>query len=976
MASNTEEKVVKIIADGKQAEASINQITKAVAALNRERNKEQTGSKKYTDLTNDLKKLNTQLGNTKNEVRNLESASSKFWSNFKSMALGSIAGNAALAGFQSIISGIKSLVSTQADLSDEYANIRKVTGLTMEGVKALDKQLGSIDTRTSRKELRELAVEAGKLGIDGKDAIAKFVKEADQIKVALGEDLGPEAITQIGRLSKIFKVSMLEIGSGINEIGAQSAATEAFQVDFLNRLAGTGPTAKLAAGDLLGYSATLENMGQTAEVSGTALSKFFIDFIKNVEKFGGIAGMKKGAITEIFNSKGTNAAFMAFLENLKKTKGGTVDLARALDGMGIDGARSAGVFLALANNNEEVAKQQAIANKAIADGTSLTNEFNIKNDAFAAKLEKLGKVISGKIINSGLSKMVNNIVNSFVDLTSEADAANKEFERMIMNEMQLQANMNVDLEVLKDKNLSDAARRDLLKEVNSLYGDYLPFLLTEKSSIEDINRAQQEANASFEKSIFLKTYNKELEDAQNKLLAAQRAVSAREVANKRNDQASKLESDDEKLKKLKLNKTLINIDYQNTQQAIDNAKDELKQIEEIYEDMSKSKFNKSVSDLINEKIVGSSSSGFNSSSSDASDPKAQAAKLKAQKAAKKQADSEFKSDLKDSQAASEIELQNALSIYSDWVQTVAADTSNATKEMTDAEIEQSYQAIQQKIEMEKEAAQKIKDLKKQAQQEVYQLTWQLIGAERNRRYTLLQNDLETERTAKLSNGKLTEEQRSAINEEYDKKRKVLLIKQAREEKQLAIFKIAIETGAAAVKALATDPTGILSAWVIAQGALQAGIVAAQPVPQMKRGGVTGAEDGKTYYPENIMDISRGGVAGRTSLALIAEDNKPELIVPNWLFENPRMANTMGALQSMIQSGSINQYASGGATGASVPKITQSNDEMRTMVLMLSSSISTLNNTLQNGIVAQTKFVQQDYDKFLNRIDSVKEISKL
>lgn len=415
MANTTNHKTnIEIVADGKQVNATLNQMAAAVRVLEKELKKLPKDSKEFADKAEELSKVKTEYKNITGEVINLNTASKKTWDTIKQGMLGVLGGNLLTSVIQGIGGFFKSMITYQADLSDEYANIRKVTNLTNDEIEKLDKKFKGINTRTPRKELRELAVEAGKLGIEGVENIARFVQEADQIKVALGEDLGPEAITQIGRLSNIFKVSMLEIGSAINDIGAKSAATESYQVDFLNRLAGTGPTAELAAFELLGYSATLENAGQTAEVSGTAISKFMIDFIKDVEKFGKIAGMQEGALTKIFDEQGTNAAFLTFLKNLKEGKSNTTEFAKSLDEMGIDGARSVGVFLALANNIDEVNKQQEIAFEAISKGTSLTDEFNIKNETFGAQLEKLGKRISNFVKTNPLTTFFTNLLKIMV----------------------------------------------------------------------------------------------------------------------------------------------------------------------------------------------------------------------------------------------------------------------------------------------------------------------------------------------------------------------------------------------------------------------------------------------------------------------------------------------------------------------------------------------------------------------------------
>lgn len=360
------------------------------------------------------KELETQRG----KVGLLSQAWKSFWQEAKTVAVGVIVGNTLQTALQTVLSYVGGIVTGSAKIADELSDIEKTTGLTKDQVLEVNKELSKIDTRTSASGLRQLAEEAGKLGKDSVEDIVKFVKEADQIKVALGEDLGEDAIISIGKLAKIFKTEMLNIGSAINEIGANSEASERFAVDFLNRLAGTGPAVKISASDLLGYGAALEIAGQTAEVSGTALSNFFIDFVRDSEKFGKAAGFAQGELTKLINEKGTNAGFIEFLTRLKQANPDADQFLRRMQELGIDGSRGANVMLALSNNIGEVRKQQVIANDAMAAGTSLTEEFTKKNNNAAAELDKLKKNFASLFASSTVREggeavihMLNNLVN-------------------------------------------------------------------------------------------------------------------------------------------------------------------------------------------------------------------------------------------------------------------------------------------------------------------------------------------------------------------------------------------------------------------------------------------------------------------------------------------------------------------------------------------------------------------------------------
>ena len=118
-----------------------------------------------------------------------------------------------------------------------------------------------MDTRTPRLELNGWAAEAGKLGITGKQNILDFAEAANTIRVALGEDLGEDAILNIGKLANMFgeversgiKNAMLAVGSAVNQVGQSSMASEKYLVEFTARMAGTANQAGMSISEILGY---------------------------------------------------------------------------------------------------------------------------------------------------------------------------------------------------------------------------------------------------------------------------------------------------------------------------------------------------------------------------------------------------------------------------------------------------------------------------------------------------------------------------------------------------------------------------------------------------------------------------------------------------------------------------------------------------------------------------------------------------
>ncbi len=306
-----------------------------------------------------------------------------------------------IAGITGLSFTLRKLSEDVAKMDDVYSDVMKTTGMTRDEVLDLNDVFKKMDTRTARDELNLLARDAGKLGLESKKDILDFVEGGNQINVALGEDLGEGAIKNIGKMTDVYakstkelealdlKGKMLAIGSAINELGASSTASEAYMVSFTQRLGGVAAQAGISIQDILGYASALDQSGQAVEMSATAMQKFIMKLMEDPAKFAKLAGLEVKAFNELLQQD-TNAAMKQVLTALAD-KGGFQALIPIFKDMGLDGARAVGVLSALATNIDKVNTAQTISNKAFTDGTSITDEYNIKNNNLNAQLEKARK---------------------------------------------------------------------------------------------------------------------------------------------------------------------------------------------------------------------------------------------------------------------------------------------------------------------------------------------------------------------------------------------------------------------------------------------------------------------------------------------------------------------------------------------------------------------------------------------------------
>ncbi|WP_288370308.1 phage tail tape measure protein [uncultured Algoriphagus sp.] len=318
---------------------------------------------------------------------------------------------AGLATFYTAISGVRAAITAYAEFDDKVADVMKTTGMLKGEVLEMNESLKSLDTRTAQEDLLGLGRVAGKLGIEGRENVEGFIRSADKIVVALKEDLGgdvEDSINAVGKLVDIFNIdeevpleqALLKVGSSINELGAASTANEGFLVEFTKRTAGMAPSARISITEILGLAATLDQLGQTSEVSSTTFNNLIPKMFTNTAEFAKLAGMSIEDFSDLLN-KDANEAFIRFLEGVRGNNSGLSEMINNMGDLGIDGARATSVIAVLANNTETLRQQQDLANVSFAEGTSLTDEFNVKNETAAAKLEKARKGLQAMVVELG-----------------------------------------------------------------------------------------------------------------------------------------------------------------------------------------------------------------------------------------------------------------------------------------------------------------------------------------------------------------------------------------------------------------------------------------------------------------------------------------------------------------------------------------------------------------------------------------------
>ena len=351
------------------------------------------GSRQWDSLTASLRTANAELGKIKAETKATESAWSRFIG-FLNKNWGAI--TQIIGSITGLTMTMRKAVQDYAAMEEEMANVRKYTGLADEGVRELNEELKKMNTRTSREELNQLAGSAGRLGISAKESILEFVDAADKIKVALGDDLGEEAVDQIGKLAMAFgedekmglRGAMLATGSAVNELAQNSSAKAGFLVDFTARVAGFGKQIGLTQAQIMGFGAVMDENLLRDEMAATAFGNMLTKMQTDTEKFARIAGQSVEDFTRILNED-ANQAILNLADSLRSQDPQT--MMKMLDDMGLDGSRAVGVLSTMADKIDDVRERQKLASDAYKDGSSVLKEFGVMNNTVQAHLDKCKK---------------------------------------------------------------------------------------------------------------------------------------------------------------------------------------------------------------------------------------------------------------------------------------------------------------------------------------------------------------------------------------------------------------------------------------------------------------------------------------------------------------------------------------------------------------------------------------------------------
>lgn len=259
----------------------------------------------------------------------------------------------------------------------------------------------------------------------------------DKAVVALGDSFPggvEETASKLGKLKLLFKETKEQsvdeaynaIGSAINELGANGVATEINIANFATRVGSLPDVLKPSIADTLALGAGFEESGIQAEIAGRAYSILLNQASTETEKFGEVMGITADEVARLINDDPLEF-MIQFAEGLNGMN--ATDTADTLAYLGVQADGANKVLGALSNNTQRFRDLLVLSNDSMREGTSLVNEYNIKNTNFAATLDKLQKYFMGIFVSGPIVNGVKGLIMSLADLLGIADDLNEAFDK-------------------------------------------------------------------------------------------------------------------------------------------------------------------------------------------------------------------------------------------------------------------------------------------------------------------------------------------------------------------------------------------------------------------------------------------------------------------------------------------------------------------------------------------------------------------
>lgn len=408
-----------ILRRSKSGKASLDELRRAYKQLEEELNHINTKSKEFADKQKAMKDLKENI----DEVTGAAKKQGGAWQTALKNLVAYVVEFGVFNKVKEIMTGV---IKKNLDYSGSLTDIRKVSGLTMKEVNQLSTELAKIDTRTSVEGLAKLAFEGSKLGMSkyGVEGLASFVRAADKINVAIGEEMGEEALPALSKMVEVMGLipkmgiekAMEATGSAMFKLSTTSTSTSNDIVEFSKRLTGVARTAGITTDQLLALGSASSSMMLMPEVASTAMGKFIVALQKNHNLIAKELGIPDETIKNLYASGHAMDAIVLVLEKMRD-KGNMNALGGIFKDLGSDGQRLVTAMVTMSKNVDMLKDHLYESQEAFEEATAVTNEYEMQQQSAIGILERANNLWEKAFVNPDGVESVKSMSQAWYDMS-------------------------------------------------------------------------------------------------------------------------------------------------------------------------------------------------------------------------------------------------------------------------------------------------------------------------------------------------------------------------------------------------------------------------------------------------------------------------------------------------------------------------------------------------------------------------------
>ncbi|MGC5744364.1 phage tail tape measure protein [Chryseobacterium sp. NFX27] len=424
--------------NGAQVENTFQNLNRITRNLERELRRLPVGTREFNERAEELRRARQRFQEVRNEIDSLSGTlnnASGFLGLFRNglLRFGDtfrevFSANMAERFFDVIIDKGKETVDQLLKISDAMTDVEKTTGMSTDQVKELWSQFDEMDTRTNKLERLKIAEVGGRLGVPIEE-MKDFVQEVDKAYVALGDSFegGLEGVVdQLGKIKGLFngtkELSYAEainrIGSALNTLAAQGTASEGNIAQFALRVGNLPEALRPSIDKVLGLGAAFEESGIDAQIAASGFSNFISAAGEGIEAFAISMHMSTAEAQNLLNTK-PEEFFLRFAQGMKGLS--ATETSKVFSSLKLNSLEIQKAVGAAANKTEEFKKAMKTAGIEMDKMTSLTDEFNKKNNNAPAILEKIKNAFNDTFTSTQIINKFESLIQAVGWLTGVTD---------------------------------------------------------------------------------------------------------------------------------------------------------------------------------------------------------------------------------------------------------------------------------------------------------------------------------------------------------------------------------------------------------------------------------------------------------------------------------------------------------------------------------------------------------------------------